>query len=224
MKKYFILLLLLIFVIVISSNFVDSSSILEYRIEGAIITVFFVLVIWICLWKDLFKSEPKVKNECMSLNYLDMSNKQLKNYLIDSEKFKEMAFGKFKGILEAISNGNKEFLKDNLSIDLYNYYSDEMENKKNIKISHVIKDIELIDIKIYDVIDEYNVLTVCIYINVKMYDYYLDDLMKLIEDKSDVIKNYEFEINFIKNKIVDGDFVISKKNCVNVMEVMKKDN
>ena len=226
MKKYLIvgLSILLIFIIFITSNVVDNSDLLGYRIFGGFLTLFGVYFIWIIMTIILTKSEPMVKKENMSLRYDDLSNKQLKKYSIDSESFKEMAFDKFKGILLAISNCDKDYLRDNLSIDLYHYYADEMDKFKENNKVNVIKDIELKNIKIYDITDEYNVLSVNIYMNVIMFDYIADkDSMECIEYNSDVKREYEFEVTFVKNKITDSEFVMSKKTCINDMDIVKED-
>jgi len=224
MKKYFVLMILIILSIIISASFNQSGSVLEYRIEGAIITVILVVVTWVCMWKDFFKSESIVKKENMSLRYNDISNKQLKHRGIDSLEFKEMIFNKFKGILLAISNYDKNFLKDNLSKDLYHSYVDEMDKIRGNNQINVFKDIELKNIKIYGIKDEYNVLSVNIYLNVIMFDYIANkDSLECVEYNSNVKREFEFEVIFIKNKITDSEFVMSKKTCINDMDIAKKD-
>jgi len=112
-------------------------------------------------------------------------------------------------------------LKSNVTLDLYNYFLEQLEVFKALNRKSVMKDIELVNIKIYEV-DDFRIKA---YLNVKMYDYLIDlDTLKCVFGNDKEKRDLEFEIYFEKKTKVNGlydQYVISKKYCINDMENKK---
>ena len=135
------------------------------------------------------------------------------------QELKEIIYQKFIDIHRALSDMDMKVLKKHLTDDLYKAYLIELNdlNKENKKI--INRDIELVNIKIYNIEKIYGVLHIDIYLNVRMIDY--------IVDKDDSVNNYdkmdfEFELNFVKKLDVldeNSDYLLSKMSCVNKMEI-----
>ena len=81
-----------------------------------------------------------------------------------------------------------------------------------------MKDFELVDIKIYKASNEHNLLRFEIYLNVKMFDYVFDDGKCVCISGNDNEK-VDFEFELCVEKRNKGEFLISKKSCVNNMSL-----
>ena len=219
MKKYILLLCIGVLFILTSSMLVDDSNVLSFRITGAIICVSFVLISWSIIGYYLLRSEPKVKNENMSKKYNEVDMKEISKYGVDTKIFKKNIYQKFVDIQMALSNMDMDILKKYLTDDLYKDYVMELDDLKNEIKKIICKDIELVDIKIYNIEELYGVLHIDIYLNVRMVDYIDGDYDTInINNK----REFEFELNFIKKldlNEVDSDYLLTKKSCVNIMEV-----
>ena len=222
-KSYWIIVLLLILFIIISSFFIDAGSVLEYRIQGAIITVLVVIISWIIMFIELFKSEPKQENVNLSDRYVELSSDKLKVLGVNYEQFKLMIYQQFKDIHLANSNFDYDILKLNLTNDLYKYYVQELDDMKRKSYKNIIKDIELVELKVYDINDTYGVLNVSVYLNVRMYDYIIDLKTKECVFGDNIEKtDFEFELSFVNNNEDDtSKYVMTKKSCVNRMKIKK---
>lgn len=219
MKKLLCLCVLVLIVLVCGSLFIDNSDMLSYRMSGAFITITVVLISWFIIAYYLLKPEPKVKNENMGGRYKEVSLEEISKYGIDIKELKEIIYQKFIDIHRALSDMDMKLLKKHLTDDLYKAYVIELNdlNKENKKI--INRDIELVSIKIYNFEEIYGVLRIDIYLNVRMIDY--------IVDKDDSVNNYdkmdfEYELNFVKKLDIEesnSDYLLSKKSCVNKMEI-----
>ena len=223
MKKIKWLLCVGLGVIILSSLVIDNSSILSYRIMGAVITISIVLFIWGIMAFYLIKSEPKVKNENMAKVYKEVSCEEISKFGIKYEEFKKIIYQKFIEIYMAFNDFNYEVLKKKLTDDLYKAYVIELNDlkKKNKKI--VNNDIELVNIKIYNIYELYGLLHIDVYLNVRMIDYVMDmDNDKLVSGNMIDKMDFEFELNFVKKMDTDNnDYLLSKKTCVNKMKIEK---
>lgn len=199
--------------------FMDNLDSLLFRLYGGIITFLVFLISLGILSYYLLKPEPKVKNENMGYRYKEVSLEEISKYGIDIKKLKEIIYQKFIDIHKALSDMDKKLLKKHLTDDLYKAYVIELNdlNKENKKI--INRDIELVNIKIYNIEKIYGVLHIDIYLNVRMIDY--------VVDKNDSVNNYdkmdfEYELNFVKKLDVEesnSDYLLSKKSCINKMEI-----
>ena len=203
--------------------FIDNSDILSYRMTGAVITISLVLVIWGIMVYNLLKPEPKVKNENIGYRYKEVSLEEIIKYGINVDGLKKIIYHKFIDIHKALSDMDMDLLKKNLTDDLYKAYVIELNDLKKENKKIINKDIELVNIKIYNIEEIYGGLHIDVYLNVRMVD--------VIVNIDDSVNNYdkmdfEYELNFIKKLDVEesnSDYLLSKKSCINRMEIIKKE-
>ena len=192
---------------------------------GIAIVIFFFIV-WIIMAKKLLKSEPTVIKTNMADRYNEIKLDEIKKYGIDLNEFKNMACSKFIDIHNALTNYDYEVLKKNLTNDLYQYYTEQLEVMEKIKHRNIMKDFEIINIKIYNVSIEHDLLCVDLYLNVRMFDYVIDiDTKECIKGNINDKIDFEFELRFEKRNNgndINNQFVMSKKSCINDMEIKKR--
>lgn len=199
--------------------FIDNSDILSYRMYGGFISFAVVLISLGILSYYLLKPEPKVKNENMGGRYKEVSLEEINKYGIDIKELKEIIYQKFIDIHRALSDMDMKLLKKHLTDDLYKAYVIELNDLKKNNKRIINRDIELVNIKIYNIEKIYGVLHIDIYLNVRMIDY--------VVDNDDSVNNYdkmdfEYELNFVKKldvEEIDSDYLLSKKSCINKMKI-----
>lgn len=176
-----------------------------------------------------FKSvgmESEVKKVNMSDRYIELEKEKLNILGVNSNKFKLMVARKFEDIHLAMSSFNYEVLKLNLTNDLYKSYVLELKKLKSSGYRNVFRDIEVINIKIFDIENIYDLMNVSVYINVRMYDYVVNENDECIFGDSLNKVDFEFELTFIDNgkgDSINERYIMSKKICVNDMEIKNKD-
>lgn len=189
---------------------------------GIAILIFFFIA-WIIMAKRLLKSEPTVIKTNMADRYNEIKLDEIKKYGINLNEFKNMAGSKFIDIHNALRNYDYEVLKENLTNDLYQYYTEQLEVMEKIKHRNIMKDFEIINIKIYNVSNEHDLLCVDLYLNVRMFDYVIDaDTEEYIKGNINDKIDFEFELRFEKRgngNDINNQFVMSKKSCINDMEI-----
>ena len=219
MKKVFWLIGGCVLILVVSSMFIDNSDTFSYRMNGAIISFLVVLISWGIMAYNLLKSEPKVKNENIGYRYKEVSLNEINKYEVDVDELKKIIFHKFRDIHKALSDMDMKLLKKHLTDDLYKAYVIELNDLKKENKKIINKDIELVNIKIYNIEEIYGGLHIDVYLNVRMID--------VIVNIDDSVNNYdkmdfEYELNFIKKLDVEesnSDYLLSKKSCINKMEI-----
>ena len=215
---------ILIFIDLLALFLLVYLGIVDKRI-GGIFT--FILVLFNCLIWSLFllsSDADYAKKVNLDNRYKDISSLELEKMGIDASKYKNLIFEKFKIVHEALSNLDLDVLKSNVTLDLYNHFLEQLEISKALEVKSIMKDIELINIKIYEV-DDFRVKA---YLNVKMYDYQINlNTLKCVYGSDKKKKNLEFEIYFEKKTKVNdlyNQYVISKKYCINDMDDKKTSN
>lgn len=216
-------MLLLILIIAISANFVEMpKDSFDFRLYGGTITFVVVLIAWICLWKDFFKLEPKVPKVNLADRYIDLPDEELNVFNIKSEQFKYMIYVNFQNIHNAFMEYDYDMLKNYLTNDLYNYYFEQLELLKRKKYKNIYRDYELLNVKIFKVTNEHNMLMVNVYLNVRMFDYIVNvDTGRCVNGNAERKVDYEFELFFVKKG--EEKFLLSKKECVNDMLADRSD-
>ena len=222
-RKIWVFALFIINFVLISIFIFYGTFDADMRLIGGVLTYAITIVSWLIIGTFLFKMETPVKKVNMANRYIDISSLELEKIGIDSEKYKNMIFEKFKIVHEAFSNSELDALKSNVTLDLYNYYVDQLELFKSLNRRNIVKDIELVNIRIYEVNSDLK--SVKAYLNVKMYDYMIDlTTLKCVYGSDKEKRNLEFEIDFEMRTKVNGaynQYVISRKNCINDMDVKK---
>ena len=77
--------------------------------------------------------------------------------------------------------------------------------------------------KVFDINDTYGVLNVSVYLNVRMYDYIIDEKTQecVLGDNIDRT-DFEFELMFKNDSKADGvKYIMTKKSCINKMKIKK---
>ena len=111
-----------------------------------------------------------------------------------------------------------------LTDDLYKAYLTELNDLKKENKKIINKEIELIDIKIYNIVKIYGALHIDIYLNVRMIDY-VSDCFDSLNNTNKL--DFEYELNFVKKmdaKNDDSDYLLSKKYCINIMKIKNVDD
>ena len=110
-------------------------------------------------------------------NYKDIDSEKIKS--IDKDlnvsEFKTKVFRTYKDIQTAWMNFDTDTIRKLTTDEIYNMYSSQLETLKLKKQRNIMKDIELIDVKIIDIHKENDVITIDAYLNVKCYDYVIKD-------------------------------------------------
>lgn len=252
MKRKNLLLILLLFVSIFSISFVyaseyDAVSEFRNRLHGAIIVFLVVIIFCLILFYILLKPEPKVIKENMSNRYVELSGEVLKRLGINCDEFKTLIGQKFIDIHMALNDYDYDKLKINLTNDLYKAYCEQLSELKDKGYHNIMKDLEIIEVKIYNINNAYGNLFVDVYMNVKMFDYTIDKNINCLIKGNDTKKvNLEFEVTFVRrlkfkcpncNELIYGNldkcpkckmlfancnYVMSKKTCVNYMDENEK--
>ena len=102
-------------------------------------------------------------------NYKDIDSEKIKS--IDKDlnvsEFKTKVFRTYKDIQTAWMNFDTDTIRKLTTDEIYNMYSSQLETLKLKKQRNIMKDIELIDVKIIDIHKENDVITIDAYLNVK---------------------------------------------------------
>ncbi len=255
MNKRIKLLTFILFTIIFQFNFVYAvtEDTFSFRLKGGIIAITTTVILWIILGIRLLKQDPKQKIEKVADNYKSLTKKELEIFKIDSDNLKLVIFDKFKEIHNAWQNFDYDKLRENLSEELFKFYVEELEKLRRKNRKNIIKEMELVDIKFYNIRNVYDLLHIDIYLCVRMYDYVVDMFTCECLDGLDKEKfDFEYELTFIKDmrtkcpkcgwfvsvddvtckncqadvkiKNDNDNYILSYKRCVNKMKVNLDEN
>ena len=119
---------------------------------------------------------------------------------INAEAFKTKVFRTYKDIQTAWMNFDTDTIRKLTTDEIYNMYSSQLETLKLKKQRNIMKDIELIDVKIIDIHKENDVITIDAYLNVRCYDYVIKDATGEVVRGTDKAKmNIKYKLSFIKS-------------------------
>lgn len=135
-------------------------------------------------------------------NYKDIDSEKIKS--IDKDlninEFKTKVFRTYKDIQTAWMNFDTDTIRKLTTDEIYNMYSSQLETLKLKKQRNIMKDIELIDVKIIDIHKENDVITVDAYLNVRCYDYVIKDATGEVTRGTDKAKmNIKYKLSFVKS-------------------------
>ena len=106
----------------------------------------------------------------------------------------------YKDIQTAWMNFDTDTIRKLTTDEIYNMYSSQLETLKLKKQRNIMKDIELIDVKIIDIHKENDVITIDAYLNVKCYDYVIKDATGEVTRGTDKSKmNIKYKLSFVKS-------------------------
>lgn len=227
-KKWFLIISLLIILIVVICLMIGNDAVVEHhfsslveRINGAIIVFTVVIISWTIVAYKLLKAEPKVVKVNMADRYKNVTSNELSSFGLEYNSFKNIIYSKFKDITLSFANKDYNNLKINLTDDLYNYYVSEIEKLDKKGYKNIVSDMELLNFKVYDISDSFDMLRTSIYLNIMMCDYIVDtNDNSLVNGSVDDKREFEYELTFVKNHD-DTDYVMSMKKCINQMSIKK---
>lgn len=148
-------------------------------------------------------------------NYKDIDTEKIKN--IDKDlninEFKTKVFRTYKEIQTAWMNFDTDTIRKLTTDEIYNMYSSQLETLKLKKQKNIMKDIELIDVKIIDIYKEKDIITIDAYLNVKCYDYVIKEATGEVVRGKDTAKiNIKYKLSFVKSAS-NSDTTTKCPNC-----------
>lgn len=166
--------------------------------------MFFVIIFFIVLMIFILGNKGSSKNTSLiDSRYKDLSEEDLQKILpnLSLAYLKDMAFKKFVEIQEAWMDFDYERLRELCTDELYNSYISQLEVLKLKNGQNIMSDFRLIDLKIYEVLENSGIVTVNVYMQVSFYDYVIDMKTKAVTrgTKSNKICN-EYVMTFVRSK------------------------
>lgn len=148
-------------------------------------------------------------------NYSDVDINKIKE--IDPElninEFKTKVFRTYKDIQTAWMNFDTDTIRKLTTDEVYNMYSSQLETLKLKKQKNIMKDIELIDVKITDIRKENDTIKINAYLNVRCYDYVIkESTNEVVRGKDTARMNIRYMLTFVKSS--DNNKLVEKcPNC-----------
>lgn len=187
-----------------SSGSYGGSGVIDL-IVGIIIVVAVVRVILntkkVKTSEDILKDVSNNSNKTTD-DYQEVAIEKIKE--IDSnlniEEFKQKAFEIYRDIQIAWMNFDTDTIRTLTTDELYNMYSSQLETLKLKKQKNIMKDIELVDVKITNIVKENDVIKINTYLNVKCYDYVIkESTNEVLRGKDDAKINIKYMLTFVKS-------------------------
>ena len=175
------------------NNFGKSANFYLFLISCTILFCFIYIVL--SFYPNPDKAHSLEKNKDIDLAKI---TNLIPNF--DDAKFKWKAFTIFKTIETALMNFDTETIRNLTTDELYNMYSRQIKILKAKGQKNIIKDISLRDIKITDIQELNDVITISVYLKIECYNYIIK------EETNEILKDYnkekvtlEYNISFIKS-------------------------
>ena len=208
-----------------SSSSWDSSSDWDYDSDwssfsggGSLFDIIIVIVIVIIIISiknnrnggNKGNGSSSYNNYNNTNNYTDVDINKIKE--IDPElninEFKTKVFKAYKDIQTAWMNFDTDTIRKLTTDEVYNMYSSQLETLKLKKQKNIMKDIELIDVKITDIRKENDTIKINAYLNVRCYDYVIKEATnEVVRGRDNTKLNIKYMLTFVKssnnNKIVE---------------------
>ena len=178
---------------------------------GDIISPYYFIIDFISLFLIAFIVIPVItifkhgdkKNKYFSYNkknYVDINSNVALEYGIDDlELLKQKLYEKYVAIQESWMNFDYHSLQILLTDELYNMYYSQLVALKTKQEKNIMSGFELVNSKIYDIVKTNDVITLKLYLHVKMYDYVVDYYNKVVRGNDKKKIDIEYEITFQKS-------------------------
>ena len=182
-----------------SSSDWDSSSSSGSELSSGDVGIIIIIII-VIVFVALCNSNAPVSKELSLIKnrFKDVDDETLEKYGINREEFLDMAYDKYIRIQKSWMYFDYETLKDLVTDELYNTYYAQLEALKVKKQQNIMEDFDYVNSQIIDVKEENNTLTVSIYLNVKMYDYVINEKNKVLRGSKQRKIDIEYKISFVK--------------------------
>lgn len=160
-------------------------------------------------------SSYRINNYNDTNNYDDVDINKIKE--IDPElninEFKTKVFRTYKDIQTAWMNFDTDTIRKLTTDEVYNMYSSQLETLKLKKQKNIMKNIELIDVKITDIRKENDTIRINAYLNVRCYDYVIkESTNEVVRGRDNAKINIKYMLTFVKSS--DNNKLVEKcPNC-----------
>ena len=132
----------------------------------------------------------------------------------NEEKFNNETFEIYKEIQLAWCDFNLDKVKELISEEMYNKYTEKLKDLKDKNQKNMMDEIELESNKIVDVNTENEIEITC-EMSVKCIDYIIDDKEKIVKGNKKKKYKYKYRLTFIKN-LKENKYVLVEKKMLNI--------
>lgn len=172
----------------------SSSSDGDFGIIPAIIIIVIIIII---VSKSKSSGSATISN-ISTIPTETVSDEELAKYGINREQFNKMIYDKYVEIQNSWTEFDYDKLQKLLTDELYNSYVMQLDALQLKKQKNIMSDFEFVSSKITSLKEENGVLNITTYLNVRMYDYVIDQDKKVIrgDDKHKI--DIQYSITFVK--------------------------
>lgn len=200
----------------------DSGSSFGSGYVGLFVGIIFLVVIAVIVFSNNKPKGPKSGssidnniNISNNSNYQDIEQSKIDE--IDSsiklEEFKNKAFNIYKDIQEAWMNFDTDKIRKLTTDEIYNMYSSQLETLKLKNQKNIMKNIECVDSKITDITSVNGVITINVYLRVKVLDYVINvKTNKTVRGRDNARLDIEYNLTFVKSE-TDNKKIETCPNC-----------
>ena len=118
---------------------------------------------------------------------------------MSSQELCSKTFEIYKNIQNAWSEFDYSELRKYTTDEIYNTYIMQLEVLKSKKQKNIMENIELVEKKVLKITNENNIISVDVYMNIKMYDYIVDEQNNVVRGTNKQKMNIESQITFVKS-------------------------
>ena len=193
----------------ISINATIIFSLLCFLTELQLILYIFILAIYIILLVIIVKSilKKRLKKDLIRVKELDKK--------FDEEEVNREAFNIYNQVQLAWSNFELDKVKELISEKMYNDYIEKMEELKTKNQKNIMDEIEYESNKIVGIDIEDNIETIVCEMDVKCYDYIIDEKENIIKGKKDKKYNYKYKLVLNRN-IKTNKYILTEKKILKI--------
>lgn len=185
-----------------SSSSWSSSSSGHYSSSGSSSSAFATLIVFLIIVAIIILSAKKQNNlgpTTVLKNVPPYDPIKFKKFVPDfnEEEFKNQAFEIYKKIQIAWMNFDNDSIKESVTDEMYNMYKSQLTTLKVKKQTNVMKDFELLNIKIFGMEVKENIASLTVIMKVSCFDYITDKDGKTVRgnDKRKVTYTYAMTFN-----------------------------
>lgn len=186
-----------------SGSYYSSSS---GDLDGTTVIIIFIVIVIIVIISSKNNNNKfrggSSSNISNTNSYHDIDINKIKEIDkdFDISKFKEDVYNIYKDIQVAWMNFDEDKIRSLTTDEVYNMYKSQLETLKLKKQKNIMKDFNLIDVKIIDIKKEKDVIEVKAYLNVTCYDYVIkEETNEVVRGDSRHKINIKYELTFVKS-------------------------
>ncbi len=187
-----------------------SSSSSDNPYLGYIFTAFFIIWIIVCIAHDVKPHNYQKPKH----GYHDLNEDEFNNFFPNNtiEEFKNMALQNFIAVQNAWMNFDYDALRKLCTDELYNSYITELNVLKLKENQNIMNDFQCLDIKLLNIREENNIITLYFYLNITFFDYVVDKNKKVVRGNNLYKLNNHYYIQYVRNKTGE-DKITNCPNC-----------